>query len=66
MLVTHLLEVKNVLLPMKLVGSLSNQVAYLVRIVAMKDKILYTVRISLGYTHKELEFLHSHTALLTQ
>lgn len=49
---TSLSMVKNVLVPLKLSGSLSDQVANLVRIVALKDQDLSTVRSSLGSTKK--------------
>lgn len=58
--------VKNVLLPLKLTGSFSDQVAQLVRIVAMKDQALSIVRSNVGFAHKELDFLCSQNTLLTQ
>lgn len=62
---TSLSRVKNILLPLKLVGSIFDQVAHLVRVVSMKDQALSTVRRSLGSAKKELEFLSSHNDLLT-
>lgn len=63
---TSLYGVKNILIPLKFVGSFSDQVAYLVRVVAVKYQAFSFVRNSLGSAHKESEFLHSHKVSLTQ
>lgn len=56
---TSLSGVKNVFLPLKLTGSLSNHVAHLVKTVEIKDQILSTIQCSQGASHKEIESLCS-------
>lgn len=56
---TSLSGVDNDLLPLKLVGSLSDQVAHLIKNMAMKDQALTTIYGYLGYAQKRIKVLSS-------
>lgn len=57
---------KDVLIPLKLAGSLSDQVAQLVRVMAMKDQALSILGSNVRASHKKFELLCSQNVLLTQ
>lgn len=54
------------LLPLNLIGALSDQVIHLVKTMVKMDLALTSVWGSLASTKKELEYLHPRNALVTQ
>lgn len=54
------------LLPLNLIGTLSDQVTHLVKTMVKTDLALTSVWGSLASTQKELEYLYPRNALVTQ